>query len=277
MEIFMKLSWKFIIFSVIVTICLLNEVLADCGSCCKSGGSNCTQAFKGQENGFCCGNTESSYFCCPRGSACQMSYHNKNLAGWTCQEAGNSLGRTPNHGLPRQSMNRYNRGGEMKRQSSSNFSERGMGWSWMFTLLVLFGVVYVLYRMLQPPRPALAYGMPVHPGGCASGPQGGMPPTGYSMYGGGGGGHYGGGGMSPWAAGGMGLMGGMLLSDMMHPHHGYGDTTIVNNYGDSGMDGGNTFAADTSPYGGDFGDGGFMADSSPMDGGFDGGGGFGDL
>ncbi|KAK3277911.1 hypothetical protein CYMTET_14115 [Cymbomonas tetramitiformis] len=236
---------------------------------------------RAREEGTCCGHTKSAYFCCPTGSTCQETQHNSQLTGWTCQERGLSRLTSNRKDSSHTTEVIHRRGYRGRATYVEQAGDSGSRtWAWLLAGGVLLVLVYVLQRGFSGPPAQMGYPHPMMGGGGMQRPpnypQGGcyaQSPQGYPMAQPA---HVGGGySTSPWAAGGMGFLGGMVMADMMHPWghgSGYGgDTTIINNYGGGDSEYGNTFAADMSPMDG-YSDGGFAADSSPFDAGDFGGG-----
>ena len=222
-------------------------VLTPCQACCAPGG-DCSKSYKGTA-GKCCGIVQGQAFCCPG-----VTFRGPSSGDAKCYNCGTTYRCFTGFSSQNVCGNSNGGGGSWSR---SQMRERQSGQSSdsMFFMLLLGFVAVVLVLNCSRSRethyegkpvaygvPAVGHGQPVMGGPVMGGDYGG--------YGGG----YGGGSVA--AGAGMGFLGGMVVSDMMH-HSG------------GGHDGGGYGGGDYGGGGGDFGggggfgggDSGFSADS----------------
>lgn len=220
-----------------------------CGECCSPGGS-CQAAFKNTP-GLCCGVLAQRPFCCPTAAS--------SFGAATCLQEGEEYRcRSSRSQAPR-----FPRPGE--RTTNHATSNSSTNWWWLLWLVIIPVVLLSLciYSCINAARRKSnnASNLPVvQPSGVALGT---MPPQaayGYPagaqpvyasnpMYGS----AQQQGGVSPYLAGGAGLLGGYMLGSALgERHHGYGDSYYATQAWDGvggdiggGDSGGGTFAADS--------------------------------
>lgn len=233
-----------------------NSSKTGCGDCCAPGGS-CAYAYK-ETPGICCGLVGPTPFCCPgAGSSYGQATCDQAGATWRCR--------------PGASPSRPSHNGGRGRSSTSD------GWWGLWGLILPLACLGLcIYSCVASrrayassanvaavPMQSVATGYPGYPQQQpqpASQPQYGAQPL-YQPT------PMGGSGVSPWLAGGGGLLGGVLLGEALADRHGYGGG--YGGYG-AGWDGGGwggrgvgggDFAAGTDSGGGGGMDGTFAADS----------------